>query len=523
MSTALVGYSGFVGSNLLQFYKIDHFYNSSNFYQAINKEFDTLFFCGVPAVKWYANKNPQEDFDILTKIKTILGTIKAKKIILISTIDVYEYIDSQQNEDYDCDFINNHHYGRNRYLFENFVKEKFVDYHIIRLPALFGKGLKKNVIYDLIHYNQIENIEKNTKFQWYYLNWLKNDIDIIVKNDIRVCNLFTEPLETVEILKLFDIPLDLYKTQSKMTYNLTTKYSSDFDSKIVGYIRDKNIVLNSIQEYLNFNKINKTNLIVSNICIKHISQLQFSCILKLFGIKNVQVAPTTLIDSWENLDNINFDFYTKNNINIYSLQSITYGLNYNIFDTNTIDKLFCHLTKVIDCGIKNNIKVFVFGCPRNRKILDKTDSEVNDEIFINFFRKLGDYIGDNDLKICIENNSKEYGCNYLNKIDDIGKIVNKINHKNIRMMVDIGNCIMEHDELNNIYKYKNIIYNIDIARENMKPFIEYTNSHKDFMKILKNINYDKKINLEMVINSENYENELGLLCKSLNLFVQLLI
>ena len=265
MTTALVGYTGFVGSNLLQFYKFDNLYNSSNFHEAINKEFDTLFFCGVPAVKWYANKNPDEDFDVLHKIRTTLETIKVNKIILISTIDVYEYVDSQETEDYDCDFINNHTYGRNRYLFESFVKEKFANHFIIRLPALFGKGLKKNVIYDLIHNNQVGNIERNTKFQWYNLNWLKNDIEIAINNNIRICNLFTEPLETLDILKLFDYPLDTYKTQSNMTYNLKTKYSDTFNSNISGYIRDKNAVLNSIQEYLNYNKIDKSNLVVSNI------------------------------------------------------------------------------------------------------------------------------------------------------------------------------------------------------------------------------------------------------------------
>ena len=41
---AIVGYSGFVGSNLLQFYKFDFLYNSKNFIDAENKTFDTLFF-----------------------------------------------------------------------------------------------------------------------------------------------------------------------------------------------------------------------------------------------------------------------------------------------------------------------------------------------------------------------------------------------------------------------------------------------------------------------------------------------
>lgn len=160
-------------------------------------------------VKWYANKNPEEDFTILKNIKDILKTIKINKIILISTIDVYEYINSQENEDYECDIFNNHTYGRNRYLFEQFIQNTFNNYHIIRLPALFGKGLKKNILYDLINNNNIENIEKNTMFQWYDLNWLKTDIDIVINNNIPICNLFTEPLETIHILQLFNYSSDI--------------------------------------------------------------------------------------------------------------------------------------------------------------------------------------------------------------------------------------------------------------------------------------------------------------------------
>ena len=65
MTIALFGYSGFVGSNILQFYKIDEFYNSKNITSAINKDFDIVYFCGVPANKWYANKYSQEDLDII--------------------------------------------------------------------------------------------------------------------------------------------------------------------------------------------------------------------------------------------------------------------------------------------------------------------------------------------------------------------------------------------------------------------------------------------------------------------------
>jgi hypothetical protein len=48
------------------------------------------------------------------------------------------------------------------------------------------------------------NIPINSYFQWYNLDRLKKYIDIIIKNDIKICNLFSEPLETIKIMKLFD-------------------------------------------------------------------------------------------------------------------------------------------------------------------------------------------------------------------------------------------------------------------------------------------------------------------------------
>ena len=383
------------------------------------------------------------------------------------------------------------------------------------MPALFGKSLKKNMIYDLLNNNQIENISLYSTFQWYDLNWLKNDIDLIIKHNIKICNLFPEPLSSLEIIHLFNYPIETFKNKTIVNYNIKTKYSTLFDSLTDGYIRDKTTVLHNLRVFLNFQKIDKSKLVVSNICVKTISQLQFSCILKLFGIQNVQIAPTTLIENWNELPNMNLDIFTNNNINIYSFQSITYGLNHlNIFDVLTNDTLFQHITKVIDYGILHKIKVFVFGCPKNRKILKL--NEINDEIFCNFFKKIGEYIGENNLTICIEPNSKNYGCNYINTIKEAGNLVNKINNKNIKMMVDIGNAMMENDDLLEIYNFKNIIYNIDFSNKNMEPLIHLTKEHNMFIKTLREINYNKKINLEMLITNEN---ELDILIKSLNNFV----
>jgi sugar phosphate isomerase/epimerase len=504
--SAIVGYSGFVGLNLLKHVKFDYLYNSKNFKDAKNKTFDTMYFCGIPAVKWYANKNPHEDIGIIIEIKNILKTIQVNRFILISTIDVYEDSDVNVDEDYDCVEVLNNHYGRNRLFFEFFIRKTFTTHHIIRLPALFGKGLKKNIIYDLMNSNQIENIPLNSSFQWYDLEWLNTDIDKIVDNNLPICNLFTEPIPTIKILNLFDNPsCNMDKT---IKYNIRTKYSKLFNCSKNGYVRSADEVETSIKRFVKFAKIDKSRLCVSNICMKDISHVQFAGILKLYGIPNVQIAPTTLID-WVNMDYINMSAYKD--LNIYSFQSITYNLNeLNIFSDKRID-LMAHLTKVIDLASKNNIKLLVFGCPKNRRI--NTIYEI--EIFIQFFRDLGDYCSTKNVVICIEPNSKKYGCNFINTIEEAGNIVRQINNPNIKMMVDIGNVIMESDNLQTMNKFADIIHNIDVSQEMMRSFITPHPRHYTFKLMLNDIKYDKMINLEMCNVDLHY------LCESLDNFINI--
>ena len=150
-NNALFGYTGLVGSTLLTFYNFEYLYNSKNIENAKNKTFNTIIISCIPSTKWYSNKHPEEDISIINDIKDIFKTIKAENVILISTIDVYHNTGIELNEKSDIDYEKNHTYGKNRFLFEDFIKTNFVKPYIIRLPALFGNNLKKNIIYDVTY------------------------------------------------------------------------------------------------------------------------------------------------------------------------------------------------------------------------------------------------------------------------------------------------------------------------------------------------------------------------------------
>lgn len=147
---ALVGYTGFVGSNLYSKGEFTAVYNSRNIADAYDTNPDILYYAGVRAEKFLANKDPQKDKAVVEEALDNIKKINPKKLVLISTIDVYKN-PIEVDEDTPIDTENLHPYGYNRYLLEQWVREEYPEALIVRLPGLFGPNIKKNFIYDYIH------------------------------------------------------------------------------------------------------------------------------------------------------------------------------------------------------------------------------------------------------------------------------------------------------------------------------------------------------------------------------------
>lgn len=251
MKNALVGYTGFVGSNLNNQFKFDYLYNSKNIEEIKRKNFDLLVFAGVPAVKWLANKEPENDLKIVMKLEEILKTVDAKKFILISTIDVYSQTQNL-DEDFDCSSISNQAYGTNRLRFEQFCDDHFKNCTIVRLPGLFGKGIKKNVIFDLLNNNCLDMINKDSYIQYYDLKNLWADIQKANEFGLNLINLFTEPVSSKEIIDNFFPEKNSLIGANKSTevhYNLFTKHAMLWKNSNK-YIYTKEQVLNDLKKFI---------------------------------------------------------------------------------------------------------------------------------------------------------------------------------------------------------------------------------------------------------------------------------
>ena len=305
---ALVGYTGFVGSNIYAAGDFDAVYNSKNIQEAYGTRPDLLIYAGLRAEKYLANNAPEKDMDLIYQAEENITKIDPKRLVLISTIDVFKN-PQDVDENSDIDTENLHAYGLNRYKLELWVRDKYPDALIIRLPGLFGKNIKKNFIYDYINfipfmlkadkfeelsavdtelkrYYQLQDngfykvqvgdtdreelkarfrklgfsalnfTDSRSVYQFYNLGRLWNDIQVALDAGIKLWHPATEPVSAAEVYKylsgeafineLDGIPAD---------YDYKTIHAEKFGGKN-GYISDKSHILGEIKEFVK-NEIEK--------------------------------------------------------------------------------------------------------------------------------------------------------------------------------------------------------------------------------------------------------------------------
>lgn len=302
---ALVGYTGFVGSNIYASAgkQIEAAYNSKNISEAYGTCPDLLIYAGLRAEKYLANNAPEKDMELIVQAEENIKKIKPKNLVLISTIDVFK-IPKGVDENSVIDTENLHPYGYNRFQLELWVRENYPDALIIRLPGLFGQNIKKNFIYDymnvipcmlkaqkleelsvldnkLAEYYELQDngffkvksltyeertllkvkfrtlgfsalnfTDSRNKYQFYNLGRLWNDIKICLKNDIKIWHPATEPISAGELYQ--------YLTGEKFINELDG-VPADYDYKTIhadifdrnnDYICSKKELLKEIEKFV---------------------------------------------------------------------------------------------------------------------------------------------------------------------------------------------------------------------------------------------------------------------------------
>ncbi|MBQ7156023.1 MAG: hypothetical protein IJR85_10790 [Synergistaceae bacterium] len=304
----LVGYTGFVGSNLAEQHSFDGLFSSANISEAWGAKPDLLVYAGVRSEMFIANKYPEQDRQIIASAEENISRINAKKTVLISTAAVYPNPD-KCDEDTDIDISCLPPYGANRYALEKWTENTQTAPLIVRLPAIFGKNLRKNFIYDLIHeipsllteakfaelsakapelkgyyvpqdngflkcralsgqetatlkntfrklgFTALNFTDSRSVYQFYSLGRLWQDIVTALSHGLRLLNLATPPVNAGELHKFLtgrDFVNELGR--KPYSYDTRTKYAEFFGGS-EGYIMSLEQELSDIRDFVKENML----------------------------------------------------------------------------------------------------------------------------------------------------------------------------------------------------------------------------------------------------------------------------
>lgn len=291
-------------------------FNSKNLQEIRGAAFGTLYICCMPATKWRVNLHPEEDLHTLNTVMKVLETVQAHTVILLSTVDVLE---PHAKEGECSELWSQHAYGQHRRTLEVMVHRQWSSALVIRLPALFGRGLKKNALYDLLHENQVANICLSSRFQWYNLARLLKDCNSYTRLRIRIAHLVSPPISMEEIAtRWFPNALNSSTSTNSVVYTIYTGHGGTPDG---AYTTTKELILEDMGAWISWEQHRMQNPIAAS-NIGFVMSEDVAKVLHHTGISHLEIAPTRGTE-WADFQPL-------------SAQSLLYGTQItNIFQTPT--------------------------------------------------------------------------------------------------------------------------------------------------------------------------------------------
>lgn len=308
MKDILVGYTGFVGSNLLAAHEFFMCCNRKNIQEAFGTNPDCLVYSGVPAEMFLANQNPRADYALMEQAMDNIRKIQPKFVVLISSIAVYPNTHGA-DEDTEIDESKLTAYGANRLALERWVEQEYKNHLIVRLPAIYGINLKKNFIYDYINYipamlteekysqlfeqehmladyyqkqsngfwkcravdggekTSLQNCfrrlgfsalnftDSRSLYQFYHLAHLWEHIEIARSHNIRKLNITTPPISVAELYEALEHSTFVNELgKPPFNYDLHSKYAELFGGSN-GYFMTKKAELQEICQFVQNMKV----------------------------------------------------------------------------------------------------------------------------------------------------------------------------------------------------------------------------------------------------------------------------
>lgn len=245
-------------------------------------------------------------------------------------------------------------------------------------------------------------------------------------------------------------------------------------------------------------------LAVSNIAWTNEEEPAVAELLQRLGVRYVEVAPTK---RWHDPTKASIleiqeykKFWSSYDIEIVAFQSMLFSRpDLKIFESeDNRDRTRAYLEDFLGVARKMNVRVMVFGSPKNRQRGEMGDTEAH-TIAKEFFGELGRVAEENDVEFCIEPNATQYACDFITTAQQGVDMVREVATPGFGLHLDIACMTLAGDDIvKSIHEAASMLRHFHIS----SPMLELVEDRRDINHVaaaaaLRATNYDKFISIEM--------------------------
>lgn len=241
----------------------------------------------------------------------------------------------------------------------------------------------------------------------------------------------------------------------------------------------------------------------SNIAWKKDEELEIYPILRSYGIKGIEIAPSIL---WPNLD-----LATKSTVTDYlhsiadegfevpAIQAILYGTDFQtIFQKNIWPDIKKHLIRISEIAELLNAKTVVFGAPKLRNSPFNSFNESVDYV-LPFFRDLANIFGDHGACLCIEPSTNHFGSNFVTNSIEAEIFVDIVNHNSFGIHLDSSALYFAAEEIKVVAKkLSKKIKHFHMSEPYLNDFTDPIILHRSNIETLIEYGYEGWFSIEML-------------------------
>ncbi len=240
------------------------------------------------------------------------------------------------------------------------------------------------------------------------------------------------------------------------------------------------------------------NLAISNIAWNPEENQLVYTLMQKYGFSGLEIAPKKIFPDFTKVSQTEMGIFIQElrqyEIRPIAMQSLLFGEEWLfLFQDEWRKSLFSYLSSLIEFWAPLGISSFIFWSPKNR-IYEDMNYERACEIAIDFFRELGDVCGKHKVYVCIEPNPTIYWWNFLTNTWETLDFVKRVNHKNIKIHIDLGTIIYNNENIDIIASASGRFTHFHISEPWLEA-IQQRDMHKKIIKYLQN--FDWFISIEM--------------------------